>query len=144
MRVVDIDAGETHALRRRVLRDDRPDADVDYPGDHVPGAFHLGLVNDDESLIGVATLSPEPTPHRAGRRALRLRGMAVEPSRQGAGGGGLLLDAAVERARREGYQVVWANGRDTALRFYQARGWQVVGEGFVTIDLPHHVILLDL
>ena len=144
MLVVDIDAGATHDLRRRVLRDHRPDADVDYPGDHVPGAFHLGLLDDDGTLVGIASLSPEPTPHRPGRRGLRLRGMAVEPARQGAGGGRLLLDAAVERARLEGYDVVWADGRDTALAFYQRRGWEVVGDGFVHVGLPHHVVLLDL
>ena len=144
MLVVDIDAGATHDLRRRVLRGHRPDADVDYPGDHVPGAFHLGLLDDDGTLVGIASLSPEPTPHRPGRRGLRLRGMAVEPARQGAGGGRLLLDAAVERARLEGYDVVWADGRDTALAFYQRRGWEVVGDGFVHVGLPHHVVLLDL
>ena len=144
MLVVDIDAGATHDLRRRVLRSHRPEAGVDYPGDHVPGAFHLGLLDDDGTLVGIASLSPEPTPHRPGRRALRLRGIAVEPTRQRAGGGGLLLDAAVERARLEGYEVLWADGRDTALAFYQRRGWEVVGEGFVHVGLPHHVVLVDL
>ena len=144
MRVVNIAAEATHDLRRRVLRGDCPDAEVDFSGDHVPGAFHLGAVDEEGVLVGIASASPEPTPHRPGRRAVRLRGMAVEPSRQGTGVGGLLLDATVARARQEGVDVVWANGRDTALRFYQDRGWQVVGEGFVTVGLPHHVVLVDL
>lgn len=144
MRVVDIEAAATHELRRRVLREGRAEADVEFPGDRAPGAFHVGVEDDDGALIGVATVSAEPTPHRPGRRAARLRGMAVEPSRQGAGAGGLLLDAVVERARRDGHQVLWANGRDTALRFYQDRGWEVVGAGFVSVGLPHHVVLVDL
>ncbi len=144
MRVVDIEAGATHELRRRVLRDGRPDAVVHFAGDLVPGAFHLGLLDDAGTLVGVVSLSPEPTPHRPGRRALRLRGMAVEPSRQGEGAGSTLLGAAVERASEQGYDVVWANGRDTVLGFYRRHGWQVVGDGFVTIGLPHHVVLLDL
>ena len=144
MLVVNIEAEATHDLRRRVLRDGRPDTAVSFAGDLVPGAFHLGLLDDGGTLVGVVSLSPEPTPHRPGRKALRLRGMAVEPSRQGQGAGSLLLAAAVRRAAQEGYEVVWANGRDTALGFYGRHGWQVVGDGFVTIDLPHHVILLDL
>ena len=144
MRVVDIDAGQTHDLRRRVLRDGRPEADVDFPGDRVPGAIHLGVLDDDGALVGVASLSPEPTPHRPGRRAVRLRGMAVDPGHRGTGAGSALLAAVVERARLAGYAVLWANARDSALAFYERRGWTVVGEGFVHVDLPHHVALLEL
>ncbi len=144
MRVVDIDAGQTHDLRRQVLRDGRPEADVDFPGDRVPGAFHLGVLDDAGAVVGVASLSPEPTPHRPGKRGVRLRGMAVDPRYRGTGAGSALLAAAVERARTAGHEVLWANARDTALAFYEQRGWAVVGEGFVHVDLPHHVALLDL
>lgn len=143
MRVVDIDVEQTHDLRRQVLRDGRPEADVEFPGDRLPGAFHLGVL-DDAALVGVASLCPEPTDHRPGRRAVRLRGMAVDPRHRGTGAGSALLAAAEERARAAGYEVVWANARDTALAFYERRGWAVAGEGFVHVDLPHHVALLDL
>ncbi len=127
-----------------MLREGRPDTEVDFPGDHVEGAFHLGAMDRAGVPVAVVSLSPEATPHRAGRRALRLRGMAVEPALQGTGVGRALLAEAVLEARQRGYEVVWANVRDTALDFYGRAGWQVVGEGFESVGLPHHVMVLDL
>ena len=144
MRVVEIEAEATHDLRRRVLREGRPDADVDFPDDLTPGAFHLGVDDDAGSLVAIATVSPRPTPHRPEATAAQLRGMAVEPSLQGSGAGRLLVDAAADRLRARGFDVLWANGRDSALGFYRRLGWEVAGEGFVTDGVPHHVVVLDL
>ena len=144
MRVVEVDAEATYDLRRRVLRGDRPDADVRFPQDAVPGTFHLAVM-DGGSVVAVASFSPEATPRRPGARAVRVRGMAVEPRFQGTGAGRLLLEAATARLRGEGVDVVWANGRDSALGFYRRLGWQVAGEGFTTAEgIPHHVVLTEL
>ncbi|MDP9388412.1 MAG: GNAT family N-acetyltransferase [Actinomycetota bacterium] len=144
MRVAYLDAPATHDLRRRVLRAHLPGSAVENPEDDLASTTHVGVVDDRGIVVGVATVFPQPTPHRPGARALRLRGMAVDDPVRGRGVGRLLLDAVVELARRHGYEVVWANGRDTALEFYRRHGWEVVGEGFETMALPHHVVLLDL
>ena len=145
MRVVDIDAEATHDLRRRILRNGRPEAEVRFAGDTGPGAFHLGVVDDEGTVVAVASFYLRRTPHRPGARAVQMRGMAVEPRLQGAGLGRLLVDASVDRLRRDHIEVLWANGRDTALGFYRRLGWEVVGEGFVTDPgVPHHVVLVDL
>lgn len=139
-----VEAGATHDLRRRVLRDHLPGSAVGYPDDDLPETVHLAVEDEGGRVLAIATTFPEPTPQRPGARATRLRGMAVDPACQGRGLGALLLEAVVERARGNGYQVLWANGRDVALGFYQRHGWQVVGEGFESIGLPHHVVVLDL
>lgn len=145
MHVVEIDAEATHDLRRRVLRDDRPDADVHFPEDDAPGTFHLGAVAEEGAVLAVASFTPEGTPHRPTSRCVRVRGMAVEPGVQGTGVGRLLLEAAVDHLRREGFEVLWANGRDSVLGFYERLGWQVLGVGFTTVTgIPHHVVLIDL
>ena len=141
---MEVDAAATHDLRRRVLRGHLPGSSVEYAEDGRPAAVHLGVEGDDGTLVAAATLFPEPTPHRPGAPAVRLRGMAVDEAVQGRGIGARLLEALVDRARQDGYRVLWANGRDNALGFYQRHGWQVVGEGFEAIGLPHHVVLLDL
>ncbi|MFP5328223.1 MAG: GNAT family N-acetyltransferase [Acidimicrobiia bacterium] len=143
--VVEIPAEATHDLRRAVLRGGRADADVDFPEDRVEGAFHLGGWTSDGELVGVATFSPRDTEHRPGRRAYQLRGMAVLESHQGAGVGRQLLDVAAARLREAGAEVLWANGRDTALGFYRRWGMDVVGDGFVNpAGIPHHVVIYDL
>lgn len=139
-----VDAGATHDLRRRVLRGHLPDASVEYPDDDCPETVHLAVEDADATVVAIATTFPEATPHRPGARASRLRGMAVDPRWQGRGVGARLLEAVVDRARRDGYEVLWANGRDVALGFYARHGWEVVGEGFEAIGLPHHVVVLDL
>lgn len=142
--VVELKPEDTHDLRRRVLRAHLPGVGVEHPEDHLPGTVHLGVVDGAGQVLAAATLFPEPTIYRPGARTARLRGMAVDPERQGEGLGTLLLAAVVARAGRDGYAAVWANGRDGALPFYVRHGWQVVGEGFVAIGLPHHVVVVDL
>ncbi|HEX2038659.1 MAG TPA: GNAT family N-acetyltransferase [Acidimicrobiales bacterium] len=146
MHVEEVPAGATHDLRRRVLRADLPDADVSFDDDRRPGAFHLGVFDDEGRLVGIGSFFEDPCPHRPGRRAWRLRGMAVEPDVQGVGVGTALLEAAVGRFRREGVEVLWAHGRDSALGFYERHGWTVHGDGYVTDEtmLPHHDVVLDL
>lgn len=139
-----VEAGATHDLRRRVLRGHLPGASVEYPGDDSPETVHLAVEDADAAVVAIATTFPEATPHRPGARATRLRGMAVDPRWQGRGVGARLLEAVVDRARRDGYEVLWANGRDVAAGFYARHGWEVVGEGFEAIGLPHHVVVLDL
>lgn len=135
----------TYDLRRRVLRAGRGEAAVAFVGDDDPEALHLAVVDEDARVLAVASVLPASTDHRLGRRAVRLRGMAVEPAHQGRGLGSVLLEAVVQRARALGAEVVWAAGRDGALGFYRRRGWTVEGEGYLAADdLPHHTVVYDV
>ena len=138
MRVVELTAEQTHALRRAVLRRADPDANVVFECDHDPATFHLGVI---ENGVVIATSTWIPAPPSA-----QLRGMAVEPSRQGEGLATGLLEGAYERLRGLGVGLLWAHARDTALSFYTRAGFTVVGDGFVTPDtgLPHHLVTLSL
>jgi GNAT superfamily N-acetyltransferase len=136
MRVVEVEAARTHDLRRRVLL--VPPRPVTLPGDELPGTFHLAVMDGDD-VVAVATLVPGP-------EGVQLRGMAVDPDRQGQGIGRLLLDAAVERLRSAGVTRLWCNARDVAVPFYERLGWRVTGEGFFHEEsgLPHHPMELLL
>lgn len=153
MRVVELAAAQTHPLRRLVLRDDDPARSVVFDGDDEPGTFHLGVIDDsrdgshdDGEIVATSTWLPRPTDHAPGDNAVQLRGMATSPALQGSGVGGLLFDAAVELCAQRGYDVLWANARDSALTFYERHGCVVTGDGFVdaTTGLPHHVVLRRL
>ncbi len=145
MRLVDVEADATHDLRRRVLRDGRADAEVRYAEDELSDAFHLAALDDGDRIVAVSTWAPVPTERRPGAVAWRLRGMAVDPGLHGIGIGSLVLAAAIERLRAVGATVVWADGRDTALAFYERHGWAVEGEGYLSgPEIPHHTVVLDL
>ncbi len=143
LRIELITAPATHDLRRRVLRQGTPTQDVTYAQDDLPGTVHSGAFDDSGTLVGVATWAPEAWPAEPGTRAVRLRGMAVEPSLQGAGVGAGLIVAGLELAWTLGAEVVWATARDAVLGFYERCGFTVVGEGFVDgpTALPHHAVI---
>ena len=128
-------AAETLALRGRVLRDGQPHEG--FPEDEWPEAFHV-VAREGEEVVGVASFIPRDD-------GWQLRGMAVAPEVQGQGVGRALLETAYERLRSRGATRAWANGRDTALGFYERLGWRVVGDGFVMgSGVAHHRIELDL
>lgn len=143
VRVVEVAPEETHPLRATVLRGHLPGADVDYPADRAPGSFHLG-VREGSRVVAVASLSREPAPGHPSRPAARLRGMAVDPARQGGGLGRALLEAAHRRLRADGIELCWANARSSALGFYEANGYLAEGEEFDSVGLPHRVVVRDL
>jgi GNAT superfamily N-acetyltransferase len=146
VRVEDVPAEATHDLRWRILRDHRPGAVLVFPEDSRPGAFHLAVRDTDEAILAVASFSPEGTPYRPGRPAVRLRGMAVDGPSQHHGLGRLLVATVVERLRAEAVAVLWCNARDSAGGFYARMGFEVVGDGFVLPEsgIAHHVMLRDL
>lgn len=98
------------------------------------------------AVAGVVTYFPADSPLSPGRRAVRFRGMAVDDGLRGGGIGRALMRRVVDGARGVGAEILWANGRDGALTFYERIGFSVVGDGFLDDDmqLPHHVVIAEL
>ncbi|HTY95597.1 MAG TPA: GNAT family N-acetyltransferase [Solirubrobacteraceae bacterium] len=138
-----VSARETYDLRARVLRDGSLES-APTPDDDLPGVWHLGA-HESDRLVGVASFYPRPCASAADVEAVQLRFMAVDPACQGRGVGRELLDHAIRALHEQQVPLLWANGRDTALGFYERLGFTVVGEGFIhEPGLPHHLITLDL
>ena len=66
--------------------------------------------------------------------------------RRGRGLGDALLAAGLERCRGLGAESVWARARDTALTFYEQRGFEVIGDGYIDAEtgLPHRDVVLGV
>ncbi|HWL42890.1 MAG TPA: GNAT family N-acetyltransferase [Ilumatobacter sp.] len=137
---------EVRPLRLAVLRHDTPTKNVVLPGDDHPDTRHLAIRTADGRVVATSSWSEQESPDRPGARALQLRGMAVAHSHHRLGLGSQLIDAGRALAAERGIGLLWANARDSALDFYVAEGFDIVGEGFVTADtqLPHHRILRQL
>lgn len=134
---------EVLPLRARVLRAGRTLAESTSRQDASPGTRHLAALSDTGAVVGVVTYFVEHTPLAPGRRAVRFRGMAVDGALRGSGIGRALMRDLVERARSLDAEVLWANGRDGALGFYERIGFRVAGDGFLDdeMQLPHHVVV---
>jgi GNAT superfamily N-acetyltransferase len=134
-------------LRHAVLRPGKPVSASVWDRDD--DAVHIGAWQDD-ALVGCATVFGDAWDgadgYPAEPAAWRLRGMAVDPSRQGNGIGRVVLDAAIDAARHAGAPLIWANARMTAMAFYEAAGFVALGEEYLTTEtrLPHKKIVQPL
>jgi predicted N-acetyltransferase YhbS len=132
---------EIRLLRRDVLR---PGGTLEPPPyDLRPSTRHVGAF-DGQRVVGCATVFPEP--YDGDASAWQLRGMAVDPTRQGEGIGGLVLAAAVDLVVAGGAALLWARGRVSALSFYGRHGWEPVGEVYTygPAQLDHRTIVRQL
>ncbi|MBI1344602.1 MAG: GNAT family N-acetyltransferase [Terrimonas sp.] len=87
---------------------------------------------EQENVIGCCILSPKD------KQVLQLRQMAVSGSSQHKGVGRQILAFAELHAKNNNFKVVLMHARDVALGFYEKCGYQVVGEAFTEVGLPHH------
>ncbi len=94
-------------------------------GDPEPAAPHTIVAEADGEIWGFATTCPcrdADTP-----KAGELVALYVDPPRWRTGTGRLLLEAATERMRADGFTdaVLWVlRGNEVAERFYTAVGWR--------------------
>src|SRR5206468_1708799 len=96
-----ITPAETIPLRLQVLRPGRPVESARFAGDDASGTVHIGVFLDGV-LRGITSLYEAELPQQPGKRALQLRGMAVEPQLRGTGLGRALVLASIEFARDQG------------------------------------------
>ncbi len=145
LRVVEIDVAATYPLRQAVLRTGTPSTSVAFDGDDVASTFHLGVL-DGETVVCVSTWLAQPFPDAPADIGHQLRGMATDPRRRGEGAGSLVLVAGLARCAELGARCVWARARSTAVGFYEAHDFEVVGSEFIdeATALPHRTIVRRL
>jgi N-acetylglutamate synthase-like GNAT family acetyltransferase len=96
--------------------------------DVLMGAF------EEEKLLGCCLLT------RVDDRTMRLRQMAVPNSMQGKGIGRALMIFCENVARDMGYKRLIMHARKTALGFYEKLGYNIYGEEFMEITIPHYIM----
>ncbi len=115
------------------------------------GAANVIVAEAGEGLAGYVILG-DWTTLDASRHVLEVKGLAVDPERQGEGIGGALLDAGIERARQEGRRKLTLRalgGNDGARRLYESRGFEIEGtlRAAFLLDgayVDDHLMALDL
>jgi GNAT superfamily N-acetyltransferase len=130
---------EIFELRWSVLRPGLPRTAAQYPQDADPRTFHLAARDPDGHVVGCGTFFPDPLD---GVPAWRLRGMATEPRRQGAGIGSRLLATGVAEVATRGGRLLWCNGRAGVAGFYQRHGFEIRGDVFDIPPIgPHYIFV---
>ncbi len=144
MRIRFIPARDTWDLRHMVLRPQQTLEDCDYPNDRNPDAFHLATTIG-EHRIAVASFYKEKHPELKGWIQYRLRGMATHPDLQGQGAGAKLMEFALDHLKTLHADLLWANAREPAMRFYERLGFKKAGERFHIEGIgPHFLVVKRL
>lgn len=118
---------ENYELRWRVLRAPWRQPRGSEQDEHEADALHRVCLELDEAA-GLSRLVGTARAHRVDAQTAQIRYMAVVDDRRGTGVGGLLLRALEDALRAAGVTEVVLNARESALAFYERRGYRVVGE----------------
>ena len=92
------------------------------------------VCTEDENVLGCCILTTVTN------KKIRLRQMAVPDKLHGKGIGASIMQFAENIARDRGYKIITMHSRDSAIGFYEKFGYHVLGEGFVEVNIPHHVM----
>ena len=120
-------------LRNQILRKplglelSKPDT-VEDERDILIGCF------ENDKIMGCCMLK------KVDKQTMRLRQMAVNSGLQGKGVGRALVNFAENIALDFGYTTMMLHARSSAVGFYQKLGYQVTGEPFMEVSLPHRLM----
>ena len=89
---------------------------------------------EEEKMLGCCMLIMEAP------ASVRLRQMAVLNNLQGKGIGRALMQFAENIARDRGFQKITMHARKTAVGFYEKLGYQVSGQEFEEVTIPHYIM----
>jgi len=75
---------------------------------------------------------------------VQLKQMAVAPKLQGNGVGTTTVAFAEETARNIGHCKIFMHARKEAVPFYQKLGYQIKGDEFEEVGIPHFMMIKEL
>jgi len=93
---------------------------------------------DEDEILGCCMLC------KVNDNTLKLRQMAVSNTVQGKGIGASIMHFAENLALDKGFSTISMHARDSAIGFYEKLGYKVEGEGFIEVNIPHHVMVKKL
>ncbi|MFY0673345.1 MAG: GNAT family N-acetyltransferase [Bacteroidia bacterium] len=99
--------------------------------------FHFGLYKN-KVLVGCLVLV------KCSSFELKMRQVAIDPSFQSQGVGTLMINESEAWALHNGYSRMVLNARETALAFYKKKSYQIIGNSFLEVGIPHFKLFKNL
>jgi len=97
----------------------------------------IGAFDDDDILGCCMLVEQEPG-------IVKMRQLAVLNNLQGKGVGTAILQFSENLARDLGYKKITMHARKNTVDFFEKLGYQVNGEEFIEITIPHFEMIKDL
>jgi GNAT superfamily N-acetyltransferase len=147
-------ANELWPLRHNILRPGQPIEASQYPEDDHPDAISFGAYDQNNILIGIASLYPSALSSfpsiidksLSEKIGWRLRGMAVDPAYHNKKIGTTLLKACYEHISNQSKfpRGIWCNARSPAIPYYMKNGWTALGDEFEIPNAGPHFVMVNL
>ena len=96
------------------------------------GGFHEGV------LIAYCIIS------RIDKQVAKIRQVAVSSKLQGAGIGTKLNEFAEEVAMERGFRTIILHARKTVIQWYESIGYEIIGDEFQEVGIPHNKMFKNL
>lgn len=93
---------------------------------------------EDEKIIACCLL------RKLSEDVIQLQQMAVAPELQKHHIGSELIAFAEEQALQAGFSKLFMHARKTAIGFYQKLGYEIIGDEFEEVNIPHFMMKKDL
>lgn len=87
---------------------------------------------DDEKITACCILT------KIDSTIIQLRQMAVHPKMERNGLGASILAFAENIARDAGFRILIMHARKTAVGFYEKQGYEIHGDEFLEVSIPHY------
>ncbi len=100
--------------------------------------WHFGLFDDNDALVACVVIKP------LGHGLVKLRQMAVAEEYRGQGRGRELVEGVEEALRGKGVRRVQMDARNIARGFYEKLGYEVEGDEFIQVTIPHFRMVKDI
>lgn len=92
---------------------------------------HLAIYDHADELKGCLVFN------RLNEKRLKMRQVAIAEEVQKKGYGSTLVKASEEWAKENGFEIIELNARDTAVPFYKKLDYEVSGDEFIEVNIPH-------
>ena len=94
---------------------------------------HFGLFEDGRILACLILSETD-------NQRMKMRQVAVDTKRQGQGLGKELSLAAEKYALNRGFSIMFCHARKSARPFYESMGYEIVGDEFTEVNIPHYLM----
>ena len=123
---------EVLALRDRILR---APLGLTWSKEDLEGEaeqLHFALVDESETPIACVAVKPLDAD------TAKVRQMAVDESCRGIGAGRQMLQGVEEILRQRGFRRIEMDARKEAVGFYRKLGYEIDGDEFIQVTIPHY------
>ncbi|MBL7820381.1 MAG: GNAT family N-acetyltransferase [Saprospiraceae bacterium] len=93
--------------------------------------FHFGVFSNEDELLACLTFKLDS------KQCLQMRQVAVKTTFQNTGIGMFMVRQAEVWAKEQGFQKIILHARDSAVPFYLKLAYEIVGEPFIEVNIPH-------